>query len=325
VLHARRPAGLVRRIERGMTDVRDCQSVLLIVEGLFRAAAELVRTKATDRRLPERIRQFYAECLEYCHPRDQGGDQTPYRDFRYWCKANERHNDPTFLETAVHFAEAVKAVLWPRDRKPRLVLRTSGIKDAELQDLLQRWPEIRKALRAMPMPDSTAVERGLRQEFSRAAAFADMSPEAQATALLHPTPTVSAHPSQATELPVGSTALTGSRASRTPKRSTERGEGRDKLIAALTKHHKYADGGCPNLEPIGNNELARAAGVSPSTASLFFNKKFRGHTKYKALCRDAGRLTAALKLLNDEFAPYHLLGTASSNLAATEEESTDEA
>src|SRR5262249_18814112 len=41
---------------------------------------------------------------------------------------------------------------------------------------------------------------------------------------------------------------------RTPKRSTERGEGRAKLIAALTKHHQYADGGCLNLEPIGNNE-----------------------------------------------------------------------
>lgn len=101
-----------------------------------------------------------------------------------------------------------------------------------------------------------------------------------------------------------------------PKRSTERGEGRTKLIAALTKHHQYADGGCLNLEPIGNNELAKAAGVSASTASAFFNDKFQGHTKYKALCRDAGKLTAALKLLNDEFAPYHLLGAASSDLAA---------
>jgi hypothetical protein len=101
-----------------------------------------------------------------------------------------------------------------------------------------------------------------------------------------------------------------------PKRSTERGEGRAKLIAALTKHHQYADGGCLNLNPIGNNELAKAAGVSASTASAFFNDKFQGHTKYKALCRDAGKLTAALKLLNDEFAPYHLLGAASSDLAA---------
>src|SRR5262249_32651563 len=42
------------------------------------------------------------------------------------------------------------------------------------------------------------------------------------------------------------------------KRSTERGEGRAKLIAALTKHHQYANGGCLNLDHIGNNELAKA-------------------------------------------------------------------
>jgi hypothetical protein len=108
-----------------------------------------------------------------------------------------------------------------------------------------------------------------------------------------------------------------------PKRSTERGEGRAKVIAALTKHHRYADGGCLNQEPIGNNELAKAADVSPSTASAFFNYKFHGHAKYKTLCRDAGKLAAALKLLNDEFAPYHLLGDSSSNLAAHEEKNTD--
>jgi hypothetical protein len=107
------------------------------------------------------------------------------------------------------------------------------------------------------------------------------------------------------------------------KRSTERGEGRAKLIAALTKHHQYADGGCLNLEPIGNNELAKAVDVSPSTASTFFNDKFQGHAKYKTLCQDAGKLTVALKLLNDEFAPYHLLGAASSDLAAPEEEDAD--
>lgn len=63
------------------------------------------------------------------------------------------------------------------------------------------------------------------------------------------------------------------------KRSTERGEGRLKLIGALTKHHQYAGGSCLNLEPIGNNDLAKAAAVSPSTASTFFNNEFQGHTK----------------------------------------------
>jgi hypothetical protein len=93
----------------------------------------------------------------------------------------------------------------------------------------------------------------------------------------------------------------------TRKRSTERGEGRAKVIAALTKHHQYADG-CLNLEPIGNNELAKLADVSPSTASAFFNEKFQGHTKYKTICRDSGRLATALKLLNNEFAPHDLYG-----------------
>lgn len=93
-----------------------------------------------------------------------------------------------------------------------------------------------------------------------------------------------------------------------PKRSTERGEGRAKLIAALTEHHQYAAGGCLNTEPASNNGLARAAGVSPSTASMFFWDHFDGHTKYKALCRQPWKLAAALKLLNDEFAPRHFFG-----------------
>lgn len=93
-----------------------------------------------------------------------------------------------------------------------------------------------------------------------------------------------------------------------PKRSTERGEGRAKLIAALTLHHKYADGSCLNLAPVGNNELARQAKVEPSTASDFFKKAFKGHTEYRALCRDSSRLAAALKLLNGEFAPHDLYG-----------------
>jgi hypothetical protein len=108
------------------------------------------------------------------------------------------------------------------------------------------------------------------------------------------------------------------------KRSTERGEARAKLIAAFTKHHQYADGGCLNQEPIGNNELAKAADVSPSSASAFFNDKFDGHTKYKALCRDTGKLVVALKLLNGEFAPFQLLGDKSSDRAASQQIDTEQ-
>jgi len=62
------------------------------------------------------------------------------------------------------------------------------------------------------------------------------------------------------------------------------------------------------VSPIGNNELARKAEVSESTASAFFNENFQGHTKYRALCRDLGQLVAALKLLNNEFSPHDLYG-----------------
>lgn len=92
------------------------------------------------------------------------------------------------------------------------------------------------------------------------------------------------------------------------KRGTGRGGGRLKLIAALTKHHRYADNSCLNLDPIGNNELAKASGVSTSTASAFFNSKFKGHQKSKVLCRDVHSLAAALKTLNGEYAPHDLYG-----------------
>lgn len=94
------------------------------------------------------------------------------------------------------------------------------------------------------------------------------------------------------------------------KRSTERGEARAKLIAALTKHHQYADGVCLNQEPTGNNELARLAHVAKRTASAFFDKEFHGHSQYKILCRDRQRLVAALKLLNGEYSPYFLYGSS---------------
>ncbi len=93
------------------------------------------------------------------------------------------------------------------------------------------------------------------------------------------------------------------------KRSTNPGEARLKLIAALTKHHQYADGGCLNMEPIGVNELQRMAQIgSSSTSSKFFEKEFHGHAKYRAACRDATKLVYSLKLLNGEFSPYELFG-----------------
>lgn len=86
------------------------------------------------------------------------------------------------------------------------------------------------------------------------------------------------------------------------KRSTERGEGTAKLIAALTKHHKYADGSCLHLEPVANNALARlAGGVSRSTASQFFKKHFGGWDKYRTVClKNAQQLAINLGLLSGD-------------------------
>lgn len=116
------------------------------------------------------------------------------------------------------------------------------------------------------------------------------------------------------ELPVISSWLNESellsetRALKKAKRSTERNEGRAKLISALSQHHKYADGSCMNQEPVGNNELARIANVSNSTASAFFKNEFDGHSKYRRTCSNATSLITALKLLNQDFAPHQLFG-----------------
>ena len=109
----------------------------------------------------------------------------------------------------------------------------------------------------------------------------------------------------------GNASLGDDEAKATPtkaKRSTVQGEGQAKLIAALTKHHKYADGSCLNQEPVGNNELARDAEVYKSTASAFFKKEFGGHMKYRTMCSDTTSLIYALKLLNQEFSPHCLYG-----------------
>ena len=94
-----------------------------------------------------------------------------------------------------------------------------------------------------------------------------------------------------------------------PKRSTQRGEAEAKLIAALTKHHQYADGGCLNVDPVNNNQLARLAHVSKGTSSSFFHKQFSGHDQYKVLCRNETMLAFALKMLNGEITPAILAGS----------------
>lgn len=91
-------------------------------------------------------------------------------------------------------------------------------------------------------------------------------------------------------------------------KSTSPRDAEAKLIAALTHHHRYANEGCLNQEPIGNNQLARLAKVSPSTASAFFQKQFKGYAKYRAACSHPAGLLPALKLLNQDYTPHLLYG-----------------
>lgn len=84
------------------------------------------------------------------------------------------------------------------------------------------------------------------------------------------------------------------------KPSTARHEAREKLIAALTCHHEYENGGCLNTAPIGVNKLARLAKVSSGSASAFFKAEFDGHPAYKRVCRSLNQLVNILKHLNGE-------------------------
>ena len=94
---------------------------------------------------------------------------------------------------------------------------------------------------------------------------------------------------------------------RKPKRSTERGEAEAKLIAALTKHHQYAEGGCMKWDPIGSNVLAEKAKVGKGSANRFFNKWFGsakeakdGYRNYRIACNGKDKLIAILKSMNGD-------------------------
>ena len=99
------------------------------------------------------------------------------------------------------------------------------------------------------------------------------------------------------------------------KKGKQNSVAREKLISALTKWHKYADGSCLNYDPVGCKELAGLAEVSPGSASNFFKSQFgdeNAHAKYQALCGKGSenKLFAFLKNLNREFTPERLYGSA---------------
>ena len=94
------------------------------------------------------------------------------------------------------------------------------------------------------------------------------------------------------------------------KRSTAKGEAREKIISALSKHHGYdKGGGCLCTEPIGVNELARRSKVASSSVSDFFKKQFGGHAQYRITChKGASNIAANIKLMRGEYTPRHARG-----------------
>lgn len=91
------------------------------------------------------------------------------------------------------------------------------------------------------------------------------------------------------------------RASVKGKRSTQKGDARAKLQAALLFHHGYGSDTELVLEPIGNNELARKAEVARSSASAFIKDTFGGQTEYRRACKARTTLLARLKHLDGDY------------------------
>lgn len=87
-----------------------------------------------------------------------------------------------------------------------------------------------------------------------------------------------------------------------------------KILAALTKHHQYKDRGCMNHDPIGSNELAKAAKVGAGSVSAFWKSRFESqhgakdgtYDHYKQACFK-NSIAIYLALWNGEAADHKLL------------------
>lgn len=96
------------------------------------------------------------------------------------------------------------------------------------------------------------------------------------------------------------------------KRSTIKGEAREKIIAGLTEHHGLDGDTCLNWEPIKVNEFADKNEVSSAAVSDFLRVEFadghkgEGYEKYRAACNDHWRLLGKLKAWNSHKRPGSL-------------------
>ncbi len=208
-------------------------------------------------------------------------------------------NEPRHIETMEKVAPAGEFVHPSSMRKTppdRLRLEPPGIPPASDEERVLEFGDMIGRLHAF---DNAVTDRRLQREFVRTEELRAAQQKPYQRPQGEPDGEADTAAAQHVE-PTG--------APKRPKRSTEKGEANAKLIAGLTLHHKYADGGCLNLEPIGNNKLARNVGVAESTASTFFRKEFEGHTKYRSMCKDQTKLVGAIKLLNQEYSPHVLYG-----------------
>jgi hypothetical protein len=101
---------------------------------------------------------------------------------------------------------------------------------------------------------------------------------------------------------------------------TARGEATARLIAALSKHHGYADRSVLNTEPIGIRELARLAKCDAKTAGNFIRRKFRDRHGYARTCRHTPSLAGSLAMMNSELAPRDVFGRAPMSEGGREED-----
>src|SRR5262249_11670970 len=108
------------------------------------------------------------------------------------------------------------------------------------------------------------------------------------------------------------------------RKSRGRGAARLLIIAAVTRLHEYANGGCGNFRPLGVRELADAADVSPDSVSEFFKKEFGdedGHARYQRFCiTDSGRIVRWLKSLNEDYRTNPLFETDDFSVHGSDDE-----
>jgi hypothetical protein len=86
------------------------------------------------------------------------------------------------------------------------------------------------------------------------------------------------------------------------RKSSQKGDAKQSIIAVLSEHHRYDSSDCLNQEPITITLLANRTGLAKSTVSDFFKKhypkqRYKGYTYH---CKSISGLDAFLRLINGD-------------------------